>query len=77
MLVFTMSFKHRLQVLRELLTRLREAMLTAQPGKCHFCFETIECLGHVVGGHRSEPNPDKLKAIQDDIRPQTRGISTN
>lgn len=71
-LVFTETFRRHLKVLRELFMRLRRANLTAKPSKCSFCFETIECLGHIVGGNVLQPNPDKLKAIEDAPRPQTK-----
>lgn len=57
-IVFTMTFSHHLEVLKELFGQMRSAKLTATPSKCFFCFESIECLGHVVGGNRLELNPE-------------------
>lgn len=71
-IIFTETFIKHLEVLEQSLIRLRQANLTAKPSKCNFCLESIECLGHVVGGNNLKPNPDKLKAIQDAPRPQTK-----
>lgn len=69
---FTVTFQEHLEVLRELLERLRKANLTVKPSKCYFGFESIECLGHVAGGNRLRPQPEKLKVIKEAPRPQTK-----
>ena len=35
-------------------------------------FHKLESLGHLVSDGRLEPNPDKLKAIADAPRPETK-----
>ncbi len=71
-LIFTMTWIHHMQVLRELMTRLKAANLTAKPGKCFIGFGSLECLGHVVGEERLRPHPDKVQAIVQAERPKTK-----
>lgn len=71
-LVYSMFWADHLQVLRQLLLRLRDANLTARPSKCFFGFPKLECLGHMVSDGRLEPHPDKIKAIEDAPRPATK-----
>jgi len=71
-MVYTETFEQHLVCLRSLFQRLRQAKLTAKPSKCHFCFDTIECLGHVVGNDKLEPLPDKLESIREAKRPETK-----
>lgn len=67
-LVYSVLADH-LQVLRQLLMRLRDANLTARPSKCCFGYPKLECLGHMVSDGRLEPHPDKIRAIEDASRP--------
>ena len=71
-IVFTKTWLGHLQVLRELFTRLRNAKLTAKPSKCSIGYDHIECLGHLVGKNRLFPHPNKVKAIEDAARPETK-----
>lgn len=56
----------------ELFQRLRSAGLTAKPGKCSLAYSSLNCLGHVVGNEQLRPMSDKIKAIQDAQRPETK-----
>ena len=47
--IFTSMWDQHLQVLEQLLMRLRDANLTVKPIKCFFGFDW-ECLDHMVGG---------------------------
>ncbi|XP_072022821.1 uncharacterized protein [Amphiura filiformis] len=71
-LVHTASWEEHIETLRELLQRLRKAKLTARPTKCYIGFEKVEFLGHVVGQGMLQPNSNKLEAIQNAPRPQTK-----
>ncbi|MCG7875094.1 MAG: RNase H-like domain-containing protein [Candidatus Thiodiazotropha endolucinida] len=71
-LIFSKIWTVHLQVLSQLLSRLRSASLTARPSKCFFGFPKLECLGHMVSDGRLEPNPDKVIAIRDAPRPETK-----
>ena len=70
-LVLTETFKSHLHIFRQLFLRLRNAKLTARPSKCFIGFHKLESLGHGRDG-RLRPNPDKLKAIADAPRPETK-----
>ena len=58
--------------LRELLTRLRQAGLTARPNKCMVGFTSIEFLGHTVGDGTLTPNENKMRDIIEAKRPETK-----
>ncbi|CAC5422124.1 unnamed protein product [Mytilus coruscus] len=71
-IIFTLTFEQHLEVLYELLVRLKEANLTARPSKCSIGYSSQECLGHFVGDDKLKPHPDKVKAIQEAPRPVTK-----
>ena len=52
LVVFSQSWEEHLHHLDSVLTRLREAGLTAKPKKCQFGMAQCAYLGHVVGGGR-------------------------
>ena len=58
--------------LRQVLDRLRSAKLTAKPSKCIIWYSSIECLGHIIVGQTVRPQEDKIQAIRDAARPQTK-----
>lgn len=62
-LIFTMTWPEHIDVLVELFKRLRRAGLTAKPTKCFIGYESLECLGHMIGNDRLQPHPQKIKAI--------------
>lgn len=71
-IIFTLTFVHHMQVLRDLFTRLRRTQLTAKPKKCSIAYRSLECLGHFVGDERLKPLPDKVRAIEIAERPHTK-----
>ena len=71
-LIFTMTWSEHTKVLFDLFHRLKEAGLTAKPSKCFIGYESLECLGHVLGHDRLQPHPDKVKAIAEAPRPVTK-----
>jgi len=48
-LVYTETWNHHLEVVRELLSRVRKANLRVRPTKCEFGAREIEFVGHTVG----------------------------
>ncbi|CAC5376880.1 unnamed protein product [Mytilus coruscus] len=70
--IFTLTFEQHLEVLYELLVRLKEANLTARPSKCSIGYSSLECFGHFVGDGKLKPHPHKVKAIQEGPRPVTK-----
>ncbi|XP_069140237.1 uncharacterized protein [Argopecten irradians] len=71
-LIFTDTWEQHLEVLRELFGRLRKARLTARPTKCSIGFKSLPCLGYVVGDQRLRPDQEKIKAIEEAPRPETK-----
>jgi hypothetical protein len=75
-LVYTETFEQHVQVLYEVLMRLREANLTARPTKCSVGYRKQECLGHIIGDDQVQPHPDKVSAIRSASRPETKKTVT-
>ena len=71
-LVFTMTWHEHKDVLLELFRRLRDAGLTAKPSKTFIGYKNLECLGHLLGNDRLQPNPDKVAAVENANRPSTK-----
>ncbi|XP_033739239.1 uncharacterized protein LOC117326590 [Pecten maximus] len=71
-LIYTKTWEEHLDILRELFVRLRNANITARPTKCALGFQSLECLGHMIGEQHLQPNPDKVKAILDAKIPETK-----
>ena len=63
LIVFSSDWKTHLRTLEELLRRLSEANLTAQPSKCIFGASTVEFLGHDVGYDWITPNNVNLDKV--------------
>ena len=71
LLIHTNDWQAHLQVLEELLRRLRKAGLTAKPSKSVFGAESIEFLGHFIGRNWitiSEDNLEKFANREDRLR---------
>ena len=62
-IIFTSTWDRYLQVLEQLLMRLRDFNLTVKPIKCFIGFHDLECLGHMVGRTIIKPSPEKVLAI--------------
>ncbi|XP_033733848.1 uncharacterized protein LOC117322984 [Pecten maximus] len=71
-LIFTETWEQHLEVLKELFGRLRKARLTARPTKCSIGFMSLPCLGYVVGDKRLRPDQEKIKAIEEAPKPETK-----
>ena len=56
----------------QVLDMLLSAKLTAKPSKCLIGYGSIECLGHNIVGHMVRPQEDKIQAIREATRPQTK-----
>ena len=66
------DWQAHLQVLGELLRRLREAGLRVKPSKCVFGAESVEFLGDYIGRDRITINEDNLEKIRAARRPTTK-----
>ena len=64
LVIYSETWEEHLQHVRAVLTRLREANLTAKARKCDFGAAECTYLGHRVGGGVVRPEKSKLLAIQ-------------
>ena len=65
LIIFSETFEEHIDHLRAILTRLKEAGLTAKPQKCKLGSDYCSYLGHVIGGGIVRPEEDKVKAVKD------------
>ena len=72
MWILTETWEAHMTSLRQVLDRLRSAKLTAKPSKCFIGYSSIECLGHNIVGQTVRPQEDKIQAIREATRPQTK-----
>ena len=72
LMIHTNYWQAHLQVIEELLRRLRKAGLTAKPSKCVFGAESVEFLGYYIGRDWITVNEDNLEKIRTARRPDTK-----
>ena len=72
LVVFSSTWEDHLRQVREILQCLRQAGLTAKPGKCQFGMETCTYLGHIVGNGVVKPETSKIGAVESFAVPQTK-----
>ena len=46
--------------------------MTIKPSKCHFAYQQVTYLGHVIGNGEIRPNLDQIQAVQNFPKPQTK-----
>lgn len=62
-IVFSRTFQQHLDRLSSVLQAIRSAAHTLKPEKCHFGYEELLFLGHVVSQAGVRPDPAKLDAV--------------
>ena len=72
LIIHTNGWQAHLQVLEELLRRLRKAGLTAKPSKCVFESKSVEFLEHYICRDWITSNDDNLEKIRTARRPATK-----
>jgi hypothetical protein len=70
-MVFTDTWEEHLNVLTGLLTRLCNAGLTAKPSKCFIAYTELDCLGHVIGRQKLQPDEEKIECLKNAPIPET------
>ena len=70
-LVYSRTFEEHLQHLRLVFDRFREAGLKLKPSKCHFGQTKVSYLGHVITPEGLQPDPAKVKVVQEYPVPKT------
>ena len=68
--VFGRSFTEKLDRLREVLRRLRQANLKLNPKKCALFRTEVPFLGHIVSAEGVKTDPEKTKAVREWPVPQ-------
>ena len=61
--VFSETMEDHLQHLRKVLMRLGEFSLKLKPSICHFLWESVEYLGHLITAEGLKPNPKQVEAV--------------
>ena len=64
-LVASENEEEHLDHLKQVFQRLRRFGLKLHPGKCKFAQPEVRYLGHIISGRGIEPDPDKVKAVQE------------
>ena len=72
LVIFSQSWEEHLEQVQSILSRLREAGLTAKPSKCQFAMQECIYLGHIVGNGLVQPETSKIEAIQKWSTPETK-----
>ncbi|KRZ01755.1 Retrovirus-related Pol polyprotein from transposon, partial [Trichinella zimbabwensis] len=63
-IVFGKTEKEHLELLEEVLSRLRAVGLKVKPGKCQLMRRSVRYLGHIVTQHGIGTDPEKTAAVQ-------------
>jgi len=71
-LIHTVTWNENMDVLQELLQRLKKARLTARPSKCTVDYRNLDFLRHCVRDGDVRPYPTKIQAVQEAPRPRTK-----
>lgn len=70
--VYSSTWEDHLRHLGEVLQRIHRAGLTIHPFKCAIAKEEVRYLGHALGRGVIRPQKDKVQAVLDCPRPQTK-----
>ena len=72
LLIFTETMDQHFNVLDKLFTQLRRYKMTLSPTKCYLVEESVDFLGHTVTTEGVTMNAEKVRAITDLQRPNTK-----
>lgn len=61
--VISQTFEEHLSILEEVFRRIREANLSVNWEKCHFCRSELKYLGYVIDNNGLHVDPDKVQAM--------------
>lgn len=67
----TATFSKHIEILQEVFRRLKEAGLTLNRDKCHFCKRELKFLGHIVTSSGLMVDPEKVEAVVQIPTPKT------
>ena len=66
--IHSKDFKTHVEHIKYVLNALNEANLKINLEKCKWCAREIKVLGHIVSCDKVEPDPMKVKDVQDGLR---------
>ena len=64
-LIYSQNLDDHMKHVQMALQILRKHQLYAKPSKCSFFQHSVEYLGHIVSSNGVQPDPAKIKAIQE------------
>ena len=70
--IYTQSFKEHMEVLEEVLRRIRENGMFLKPKKCTIASEEIHMLGHIINSKGIKTDPAKISAVKNYPAPQSK-----
>lgn len=70
-IICTPTFEKHIEVLKEIISRIKRAGLTLNQEKCQFCKSELKYLGYVVNASGLLVDPDKVEAILRIPQPKT------
>ena len=76
LIVYSYSWEDHVRHLDVVLQRLKEAGLTAKPGKCRFGMWQCSYLEHVVGGGEVRVEQSKVEVVERISFPRTKKVRT-
>ena len=69
MLAHTTNWQGHITVMKQILTKVREANLTLRPTKCSIGFYCVPYLGHYIGNNTFEPKVELVNKILEAPKP--------
>ena len=70
--IFSQSWEEHLTHLRKVFSCLQTAKLAINVSKCQFGRNGVQYMGHVIGGEAVRPDPQKLEAVNNYPKPQSK-----
>ncbi|MGL5708693.1 MAG: reverse transcriptase domain-containing protein [Aeromonas sp.] len=70
-IIYSKSIKEHLKHLEIVFGKIKAAGLSLNKSKCQFIKKEVMILGNIVGSGMVKPDPEKLKAINECVKPKT------
>jgi hypothetical protein len=70
-LLYTETYEDHIKLLKEVFHRLEKAGLKLKLNKCKFARKSVRYLGFILSEKGIQPDPDKLKVVEDYPVPKT------
>ncbi|KAK3083468.1 hypothetical protein FSP39_023452 [Pinctada imbricata] len=72
LVVYSDEWNTHLEDIERVVIKLQEAGLTIRPSKCKLGSDRIECLSHIIGNGMIQPDPNKVRAVEEFPLPITK-----